>query len=420
MTRRLRAVWGRIRATQGLGRDLGVLAGLLVLGLGAGGYILAHQRVVWPWAHRVDYRADFEAAPGISPGNGQEVRIAGVTVGEVSKAVVTEDGRPRLTLSLQDKYRVVYGNARAYLRPKSPLNDMYVLLDPGSPPAPRLKAGAVIPVTQTARPVEIDEVLSHLDQKARDGLGVLLAETDTALAAAHAAKIPGDLKAADGTLVALRPVVEALQTRRERIARLVTALADVATAAGQDDARLARLAASARTTLDSLKARDTELDATLAALPGFTADLQRSSAAVARLGTELDPALDGIRAAADRLPGALAGATGVVDRLGPTFDLAAPVASGARPLMADLRPFVDSARAALTDTVAWAGRLDPITANLVGHLPDVAALVYNTNSATSVTDANGPILRGLVLTGSATLTPVLPVSDGSGGHHGAP
>jgi phospholipid/cholesterol/gamma-HCH transport system substrate-binding protein len=404
---RLGALWGRIRATHGLGRDLGVLAGLVVLGLAAGGYILAHQRVVWPWAQRVAYQADFEAAPGISPGNGQEVRIAGVTVGEVSKAEVTKEGRARLTMQLQERYRTVYGNARAYLRPKSPLNDMYVLLDPGGPPTPKLTAGAVIPVTQTARPVQIDEVLAHLDQPTRDNLGILLAESDTALAAVHAAKIPAGLKAADGALVALRPVVEALQTRREGIARLVTALADVATAAGEDDARLAHLAASARTTLDALRARDADLDATLAALPGFTADLQRTSTAVAGLGAELDPALDGIRAAAGKLPGALAGATGVVDRLGPTFDLAAPVVSGARPLVADLRPFVDSARAALADTVAWSGRLDPITANLVAHLPDLAALLYNTNSATSVEDANGPILRGLVVVGSDTLTPVL-------------
>jgi hypothetical protein len=165
-------------------------------------------------------------------------------------------------------------------------------------------------------------------------------------------------------------------------------------------------------TLDALRARDAELDATLAALPGFTADLQRTSTAVAGLGAELDPALDGIRAAADKLPGALAGATNVVDQLGPTFDLAAPVVSGARPLVGDLRPLVASAQAALADTVAWSGRLDPITSNLVAHLPDLAAFIYNTNSATSVTDANGPILRGLVVLGSETLTPVLPQGAG--------
>ena len=87
--------------------------------------------------------------------------------------------------------------------------------------------------------------------------------------------------------------------------------------------------------------------------------------------------------------------------------------SAARPLVADLRPLVDSARAALTDTVAWAGRLDPITANLVGHLPDLAATVYQGNSATHITDANGPIFRGLVLAGSATITPVLPSPPGA-------
>ncbi|MCA1844264.1 MAG: MCE family protein, partial [Actinobacteria bacterium] len=109
---------------------------------------------------------------------------------------------------------------------------------------------------------------------------------------------------------------------------------------------------------------------------------------------------------------ALAGATGVVDQLGPTFDLAAPVVSGARPLVGDLRPLVASAQAALADTVAWSGRLDPITSNLVAHLPAVAALVYNTSSATSITDANGPILRGLVVLGSDTLTPILPQGAG--------
>ena len=198
--------------------------------------------MVWPWAHRVAFQADFEAAPGISPGNGQEVRIAGVTVGEVSAARVTKEGRARLTLSLQERYGTVYGNARAYLRPKSPLNDMYVLLDPGLPPADRLRSGGVIPLSQTARPVEIDEVTAHLDERARNDLGVLLAETDTALAAAHAARIPGDLQATDSD--ASSPSArwwKPLQTRRERIARLVTALADVATAAGQDDARLAHL-----------------------------------------------------------------------------------------------------------------------------------------------------------------------------------
>jgi len=399
-----------------------VLAGLGVLGLGVGGYILAHQRVAWPWEHRVAYRADFAEAPGISPGHGQEVRIAGVRVGDVSAATVTPDGRARLTLSLQRRYGRGYDNARAVLRPKSPPNALYVLLDPGRPPAGRLRPGAVIPLAQTAPPVQVDEALTHLHQRSRAALRVLLAESDRALAEPAAAALPGAFRAIDSTFVDLRPVVEALQTRRERIARLTTALADIATAAGADDARLATLLADARTTLAALSARDADLDATLRALPGFNDELGRSSAAVSALSAELDPALDGVKAAADRLPGALAGLTGVVDHLDSTLDRARPVVAGARPLVGDLRPLAASSRLALGDTVAWTPRLDPVTANLVAHLGDLAAFLANGTSVTSLEDANGPILRGLVVMGLETLTPAeQPGVRGVPGHdRGAP
>jgi phospholipid/cholesterol/gamma-HCH transport system substrate-binding protein len=404
---RLADTWRRIRATKGLGRDVAILAGLIVAGSMVGGYILTHQRISFPWDQKVAYKADFEEAPGISPGQGQEVRIAGVPVGEITKAEAMADGRARLTLSLEKRYRAVYGNARAWLRAKSPLNEMYVLLVPGGPPAERLEPGDVIPNAQTARPIQFDEVLRHLDQRAREALGVLMVESEAALA--RPAAVPPGLRAADGTLVALRPLMEALDTRRDKIARLVTGLADVATAAGEDDVRLAHLLDAARETLGALAARDGDLDATLAQMPAFAGELRRASTSVSALSGELDPALDGIRAAADRLPGALAGMTAVADRLDRTLDLAAPVVAEARPLVADLRPLVSASRSALADTVAWSGRLEPVTANLVDHIPDFQALVFQLNSVFSLENANGPLLRGLLLLGSEPLLPSPPV-----------
>ncbi|HEY3238589.1 MAG TPA: MlaD family protein [Acidimicrobiia bacterium] len=405
--KRLRATWARIRATKGLGRDLGIVAGLIVVSSTVGVYILTHQRISFPWNDRVAFKADFEEAPGVTPGQGQEVRIAGVPVGEITAADLSGKGRARLTLSLEPRYGTVYRNARAWLRPKSPLNEMYVLLDPGGKPAPRLRPGSVIPLAETARPIQMDEVLAHLDDKAREAGGIALAEADAALA--RPGNIPPGLRATDTALLALRPVMEALDNRRDRIARLVTALADIATAAGADDARLARVLDSARETLDALADRDAELDATLAQLPAFAAELRHASTSVAALSGELDPTLDGIKVAADRLPGALAGLANVTDRLDRTVDLAGPVVAGARPLAGDLRPLLASARPALADTVAWSGRLDPVTANLVAHLPDLQAFVYRGNSVFSLQDANGPILRGLVIQGLDSILPLLPV-----------
>jgi phospholipid/cholesterol/gamma-HCH transport system substrate-binding protein len=402
---RLSATWSRIRATKGLGRDLAILAALVVLATGVGGYILSHQRVSFPWQQKVTYRAVFEEAPGVAPGQGQEVRIAGVPVGEITKADITGDGRARLTLLIKKRYGTLHANAWVFLRPKSQLNEMYVLLDPGGEPAKVLEPGSVIPLAQTARPIQLDEVLSNLDDRARTAGRIALEESDAALARPEV--IPPALLAADATLVALRPVMEALDTRRDRIARLVTAFADIATAAGEDDARLARMLDSARETLGTIAARDADLDATLRQLPGFGDDLRTASGAVSDLASQLNPTLDGIKAASDRLPGALAGLSGVVDRLDRTADLARPVVDGARPLVADLRPLLASARPALTDTVAWSHRLDPVTANLVGHIPDLAAFVYQGNSVFKLEDANGPILRGLVIGGPDTVLSLL-------------
>jgi phospholipid/cholesterol/gamma-HCH transport system substrate-binding protein len=405
--KRLRTTWERIRGTRGLGRDLAVVAGLVVLASAVGGFILNHQRISFPWHERVAFRADFEEAPGVAAGQGQEVRIAGVPVGEITAADVSRQGRARLTLSLEPRYRDVYANARAWLRPKSALNEMYVLLDPGSKSAARLKPGAVIPQAQTARPIQMDEVMAHLDDKTREAGGIALAEADAALARPES--LPPALRATDAVLLSMRPLMEALDTRRERIARLTTALADIATAAGADDVRLARVLDSARETLDALADRDADLEATLAQLPALGDEVRRVSAATTALTGELDPMLDGLRAASDRLPGALGGLSGVLDRLDRTVELARPVVDGARPLAADLRPLAASSRAALADTVAWTGRIDPMTANLVEHLPDVRDFVYRGNSVFHLDDAHGPILRGLVVQGLETLTDALVV-----------
>ena len=395
--KRVRAAWDRIRATKGLGRDVGIYAGIAVIGFGVAGFILIHQRVIWPWDHRVTYTAEFAEAPGVVAGQGQEVRIAGVSVGDIVGTHVTDAGRARITLSLKKAHSAVYDNAKLVLRPKSPLNEMYVLLDPGGPPGRLLKAGEEIPGVQLARPVQIEEVLGHLDDKARQALGVLLNEADTALV--HPEGLSAGLVGADATVSALRPLSEALQSRRDKIATLVSALNDIAGAVGGDDARLTGLVDSARTTLAALAAHDGGLDGTLHQLPGFTDDLRTATAALTGLSGQLDPTLDQLKAASDRLPAALAGLTDVVQKAGTTVALAKPVVASAQPLVGDLRPFVDDARTALGDASPVTARLDPLTARMVQSLGDIAAAIYNGNSMFSVQDANGPLLRGLVSTG---------------------
>lgn len=402
-----RTTYQRLRATPGFGRDTLVIVAMITLGTLVGGYILANQRFSPPWADPYTAAAEFDEAPGISPGNGQEVRMAGVPVGDIVKADVTEDGKARLTFTVSDKGSKLYENATIVLRPKSPLNEMYLEIAPGGPPAKPLAEGSVLPTSQTQDPEQVDEVLQHLDEQSRTAIGALLAEADLGLANAGAALPPG-LRAADATLDGLQPVVEQLRMRRENIRKLVTSLSDIATVAGKDDERLAALVRDARTTLKVLEERGADLDASLASLPGVTDELRRSTAAVEVLADELDPALEGLRAGSKDLPRALNDLRGTVGRLDSTLDVAGPLAREAVPVVRDLRPLIAGLRPSLTEVLRLSPRFDVATEQLVAYLPSLKDFVYNTNSITSLEDANGPILRGLFQTGPESLPVSLP------------
>ena len=110
--------------------------------------------------------AEFRNAQAVSPGQGQNVTVAGVEVGQITK-VETEDGLAVVTVELEpDEVGPVYDDATMYLRPKTGLNDMTIQLDPGRPDAGledggRLGDGDRIGVAQTTTNVNSDEVLGE-------------------------------------------------------------------------------------------------------------------------------------------------------------------------------------------------------------------------------------------------------------------
>jgi phospholipid/cholesterol/gamma-HCH transport system substrate-binding protein len=385
-----------------------VVLAVAALGAGAGAGILSQQRVFWPWQHTFTFSATFVETAGISPGNGQEVRIAGVPVGQITDAHVDGDGHAVVELRITGDHPI-YQNARLVMRPKSPLNEIFVNVNPGGPPAPPLAEGAVLPLSASTSAIQIDEVLAHLDDDTRDALGALLAESDVALAAAPR-DLPAALTGADGVLTDLQPVVAELNRRRETIAKLVGALSAVSTAVGGDEERLTSLSDSLNRTLHTVAGRDGQLDATLAALPKLSTSLREATGAVTDLAGELNPTLDRLSAASDTLPGALERTDTALSTLRDTVSVAKPALQHGRTVADDLRPFSHDLRPAARDLAQVSADLGPLTGQLVPYLPDLAAFVYNTNSMVSLHDANKGILRGQFSTGPHALPPLpLPV-----------
>jgi phospholipid/cholesterol/gamma-HCH transport system substrate-binding protein len=404
-SRRLGKTWERIRREPGLGRNIGVVVALVALAGVVGGVILSNQRFNWPWEDSFALYATLEEVPGVAPGQGQEVRIAGVPVGDIRSASVDDEGNARLELALDPEHKV-YDNATVVLRPKSPMNEMYVELNPGGPPGRQIANGDVLPLANSRRPVQVEEVLGHLDANVRDSLTALLSEADVALSRAPE-RLPKGLNATDDVVRQLRPVAESLQTRREKLAKLVTSLRQVAEGVGSDDERLTKLLGSMQSTFGSLDAKGASLDRSLASLPELTHRLRRATDAVQELSDELDPTLENVREASGSLPKSLSRLTKTVDRVGRTVDVAKPVVSKARPVLADLRPFTRDLRQASPALQSITSQLDPVTGNLVAYLDDLGAFILNTRSLTSLTDGNGGLLRAQATVAPSSVPPDL-------------
>lgn len=388
---RLARTWERIKREPGLGRNITVVVVMVMLASVTGGIILSNQRFNWPWEDRFVFFATLEKVPGVAPNQGQEVRIAGISVGDIRSSELDDHGKALVELAIDSDHKV-YDNAKVVLRPKSPMNEMYIEFSPGGPPGKQIKADDVLPVGNSVRPIQVDEVLQHLDGNVQQALTSLLSESDVALAKAPD-QLPEGLAATSGVARNLRPVAESLQTRKENLAKLVTSLRQIADAIGGDDERLSALADSLQRTLGSLGRKRNSVDSALAALPDVTGQLKRATDSVQGLSEQLDPTLDNLRQATDTLPDSLSRLTDTVDRVGRTVDVARPVVAKARPVVGDLRPFVGELNRALPELASITKQLDPVTGTLLNQLDDLGAFVLNTVSATSLTDGTSGILR---------------------------
>lgn len=394
--RRMRVLWQRVRTEPHLGRNVLALATVIVLGLGAGGYIVGHQGagvLAWPWEDRLHFSAQFAEAPAIAPGQGHEVRIAGVPVGAIEDASVTEDGLAEVELSVEPEH-TIYRNARLVLRPKSPLNEMYVTIDPGGPPAKPLTEGETLPVSNTVRPIQVDEVLSYLDNDARDALSALIVEADLALAHAPKELGPG-VSSMDAVMQEMQPVMRALRARQNALAELITALSTMSDTIGGNDQRLIALATTLEQTLHDLGAQSGPMNTSLRQLPGFMDQLERTMGRMEQLSAQLNPTLANLSRASDPLSAGLEDFDPMLDRATRFFQTATPLAAQARPLFRDLRSALSHVRPSMPDVNQMTAQLNPFTSGLVQYQEDVGAYVYNTASIVSVRDETGPIVRVL-------------------------
>jgi phospholipid/cholesterol/gamma-HCH transport system substrate-binding protein len=343
-----------------------------------------------PFSKPYHVTAYFKNANNLKPN--AAVRIAGVEVGKV-KSVSPADpktGAAAVQMEIMDKGLPLHKDAQVKVRPRIFLEgNMFVDIQPGTPESPVLKSGGSIPASQTAAPVQFEQVLRVLQRDTRSDLQTLLQEFAKGLdgggAEAFNRSIPywtpaykyGSL-ANDATL----------GTQPHDLSKLVRAQGKVFHSLSADEQALGDLVTNLNTTFSAFASQDQNLRA---AIPALDNVIKVGSPALASLNDSL-PSLR--QFARDALPAAKSSL--------PTIEQSMPFVTQARRLVSkpelrglvkDLRPTIPALAKLNAGTIPFLDQsraLSACTSNVLAPLAtkQIPDPIFNIPDSTFLHDSN--------------------------------
>ena len=294
-----------------------------------------------------------------------DVRISGVPVGRVVK-MERNGNRTRVTMQIKSRYAPLPSDTHAMLRLKTLFGETYVELTPGTDGAPKLADGGLIPSSQIARSVELDEVLKTFNAPTRKAFQTWLQTQANAIdgrgADINAAfgSLPGFVDSADKLLVTL-------DAQSAAVRKLVASTGDFFGAISAREGELRGLVTDANHLFQTTAARNQDLAGVFRELPRFEREATLTLPQLTSFAQEARP---------------------VVRRL-------QPAASAADPLFRDvnrLAPQFDGFFARLNQVTAAAKTglpaLDRIVAGVPGLLDEFQPVLRNVNPLAGYIGAN--------------------------------
>jgi phospholipid/cholesterol/gamma-HCH transport system substrate-binding protein len=418
---------------RGLSPVVAALALLVVVAIGL--YFGFAKKL--PFTHGLRMNAVFANANSIRPNS--PVRIAGVNVGKVTEVARYKDTDATLvTFDLDAAALPIHKDATAKIRPRIFLEgNFFVDLQPGTPTSPTIGDGDTIPLTQTAAPVQLGDVLTSLPQDTRRSLQDVLrgygdalvdppsaaddARADPAARGQSAAQSLNDnLDTAGPALRNLSIVNEALLgAHPDDVSTIIASLGSITQALGRNERQLRDLVTNFDDTMatfagqsSNLRATVRELSPTLRVTDRTLTDLNAAFPATRAFAREILPGIREtpatIRAAFPWIAQARALVSpselqGVVGELRPaTPDLARTIDAANR-----LLPQLDLAAKCIARVILPTGDIviqdGPLTTGKENYKEFWYALVGLAGEGQS-TDGNGMYVRFQTGAGSRTLS----------------
>jgi phospholipid/cholesterol/gamma-HCH transport system substrate-binding protein len=402
------------------GRYFAVLVVLWAIGLAAGGYIVINQRFPNPFASFVKVNGAFQTAAGVVPGLGEPVNVAGVNVGEITgtslsggQGIIHMELKPG---QLPPPHRL-FRNASAVLFPNTPLKDMEIDIDPGTPNAGVMPQGGTIPVGQTSVPVDSDELLNALDLDTRTWFSSLITSINEGTTG-RGQDLKHLLQNLGPTSQQLRQIGDLLAARRHELAQIVHNLGTLTKAVSAKDGQLQTVVRAGNQTIGALANQNVALSQAIARLPGTLQQTRTTLADSTTFANALGPTASALVPVARRLPSTLKNSQTLfqgaallpLNKIPAFVNAVIPLAKQLPPVESNLKVELPS----LISSFKVLGSVTNETAYVPGHgnpgfLYWLGWFAHDADSFLSTRDVNGGAWRGLTLISCNDLTSTLGV-----------
>jgi ABC-type transporter Mla subunit MlaD len=358
---------------------------------------------------------------------GEEVRVAGATVGTIESVGVTmrgepasyEDGRWQeapgkavLVLDIaKEGFQDFRQDATCHIRPQSLIGEKFVDCRPtrprapGSEPAPPLReledgpgeGQHLLPLEQNSTSVDPDLINNIQRLPYAQRFRLILNELGVTLAG-RGEDLEEAVKRANPVLRDVDTLIGILRDQRDELAQLATDSEEILVPFARERAAVAGFISNAGAAGQASSERGAELEESLSKLPRFLREFRATmrslkgfTDAATPVLTEFDRAAPSLTSATRALGPFSAATTVSLKSLGRSGELAGPKIRQADPIVVKAR---DLARSGAVPTTELARFL--VSTKKSGGFDDLVDLIYNSGGAANEYDNYGHFLRSLV------------------------
>jgi virulence factor Mce-like protein len=380
--------------------------------------LLSGTGLIGGGGHTYEVEALFDNAGFAVPG--EEVRVAGATVGSISGLSVTKQNLAAVTLTINNRdFTPFYANATCTIRPQSLIAERYVDCAPGTVSHRRLKritrgygAGSyLLPVSQTSSPIDPDIVQDISQDSVRESLSVILDQLGTGLAG-RGADLRNVILRADPALAQTEAVFKILGSQNKLLAELATNSDRVLGPLAKARTSLADFVVKANATATASAQRSADLAQSIERLPGFLKQLKPLMADLGQLASQGAPVMTSLGSSAGAVDSEFKSlvpfatqAQSALKNLGNTAQQSESSLVASQPLVNQLN---DLGAAAIPSSTS----LDSLLTSLktTGGIQQLMGLLFYGAAATNGYDAAGHYVRIAPVVGSCNVYAKIPVA----------